>query len=544
MQARPHPGPLRADLFLVLLLLPLCSATAGESVRLDVTRHVLKNGMKVLLVPRTEAPVVATYLRFGVGGVDDPKGQTGIAHLLEHMMFKGTTDFGTTNYAAEVPLMKRLDELWAELDAEHAKEQSNFAEVDQARVAAIKAEIEQVTGEQKQYVAKNELWQAYQRLGGTGLNASTGNDSTQYYVQLPSNQLEVWAKLESDRIRNPVFREFYSERDVVHEERRLRTDSQPRGLFQEAFEETAYTAHPYRQPVVGWPSDIDSTVRSEVLAYFKTFYAPNNCVAALVGDIDVPATIALMERYFGDIPAAALPRRDITTEPTQAGQRQIAMTLDAAPSLTLGWHVPAQGHADSYALTIAGRILSGSGGGGFRGGGRRGGGGGSGRFDRELVRGQRVALNARASSRPGLYPGLFTVTATPASGVSLEELKDAVLAELARLAVDPPTDDELARVRNSIDASAIRSLTSNNGIARAIAEAEAVAGDWHYIEVERERLRAVTPEDVARVVLTYLNDTNLTVGLLEGTQEDQRGGSGRGRGPGRGAGSQGEGGGR
>ena len=535
MQARSHHGPFRACLLLLLpLLLPWSETQAGDEVRLDVTRHVLKNGMRLLLVPRTEAPVVATYMRFGVGGVDDPKGQTGIAHLLEHMMFKGTTDFGTTNYAAELPLMKRLDELWATLDAERAKAHSNFDQVDPEKVAALEAEIERTISEQKQYVVKNELSQAYQRLGGVGLNASTGNDSTQYYVQLPSNQLEVWAKLESDRIRKPVFREFYSERDVVHEERRLRTESQPRGQFQETFGETAYSAHPYRQPVVGWSSDIDSTVRSEVLAYFKTFYAPNNCVVALVGDIDVKAATELVEKYFGDIPAAAPPRRNITIEPPQKGQRQISMMLDSAPSLTLGWHIPAKGHAESYALTVAGQILSGSGGGGFRGRGRRGGGGGgSGRFARELVRGQQVALNARASGRPSLYPSLFTVSATPAEGVSLEELKTAVLAEVARLAEEPPTDEELARVRNAIEASAIRSLTSNTGIARSIAEAEATAGDWHYIETERERLRAVTAADVARVVRSYLIDSNLTVGLLHGKTEDPPRGSRRGDGPGR-----------
>lgn len=505
-------------------------AERPSGVQLSVTRHVLDNGMVILLVPRREAPVVATYLRFGVGGVDDPKGQTGIAHLLEHMMFKGTKSFGTTDYEAEVPLMKRLDELWEALDRERSRSQSPFAEDNRDKIHELEAEIEDVSEKQRQFVVKNELWQIYQRCGGVGLNASTGNDSTQYYVELPSNQLELWAACESDRILNPVFREFYSERDVVHEERRLRTDSQPRGLFREAFQQTAFSAHPYRQPVVGWPSDIDGTERREVLAYFKTYYAPNNCIAALVGDLDVESTITLMKKYFGPIPRKETPRRHITTEPRQRGERRLVMTLDSAPSLTMAWHAPAAGHPDADALNVASQVLSGSrGGAGGRGrGGRRGGrgGGSSGRFAKALVRGREVALNVSASFRPALYPSLFTVSATPAPGIDLEELEEAVIEELERLTVALPTEEELSRVRNGIEARAIRSLGSNTGIARALANAEALAGDWRYVDTERERLKAVTAADIARVVKTYFTSENRTVGYLRGTPRER---SGRGR---------------
>ncbi len=515
------------------LAVPSASSARAEEVKLQVTKHVLKNGMRLLIVERHDAPTVATHLRFNVGGVDDPKGQTGIAHLLEHMMFKGTTTFGTTGSPDEGPLLARLDDLWAQLDAERSKGVSPFGKADAARIEALEKQIAEVTAQHKQYVVKNELWQTYQRLGGTGLNASTTDDSTQYYVQLPSNQLEVWAKLESDRIANPVFREFYSERDVVHEERRLRTDTQPRGLFQEAFSSTAYTAHPYRQPVVGWPSDIDSTVRAEVLDYFKTFYAPNNCVAVLVGDLDPQKTIALVEKYFGPIPAKPQPRRRITEEPVQTGERRIAMTLDAAPSLSIAWHVPAQGHPDVPALMVASQVLSGAGGGGFGGGGPRGrggrGGGATGRFQRKLVQEQQVALNAMAMSRPGRYPGLFTVSATPAPGKSLDDLEKAVLAEVDRLASEPPTEEELGRVRNAVEAAGVRQLSSNTGIAGAIASAEALAGDWHWIDRERELLRAVTAEDVQRVVKTYLTKDNRTVGQMLGRGERQGPGARRAR---------------
>jgi predicted Zn-dependent peptidase len=326
-----------------------------------------------------------------------------------------------------------------------------------------------------------------------------------------------------------VFREFYSERDVVHEERRLRTDTQPRGLFGEAFDATAFSAHPYRQPVVGWPTDIDATDREEVLEYFKTFYAPNNCIAVLVGDLDPKKTIALVEKYFGPLVSKPLPRRRITEEPPQVGERRLTMTLDAAPSLQVGWHVPAVGHPDSPALMVATRLLTGPGGGGFgRGRGRGGGGGNTGRFQRELVQKQGVALNASAFSRPGKYPALFTVTATPAVGKSLDELETAVLAEVDRLKTEPPTDEELTRVRNAIDFAAVRQLTTNSGLASALASAEGLAGDWHWLQKERNLLKAVTAADVQRVVGTYMTKDNRTVGHLEGSRPTREPGGRRG----------------
>ena len=505
-----HVHPLLAALVIAACSLgsPATAGTDGGTFRLDVTKHVLGNGMRVLVVPRRDAPVVATHLRFAVGGVDDPKGQTGIAHLLEHMMFKGTETLGVTDQAAEAPLLAKLDELWTELDMERAKAGTPFGKPDDAKISRLEDEIARTTAEHSKHVVKNELWQVYERSGGTGLNASTGNDSTQYYVQLPSNQLEIWARLEADRIRNPVFREFYSERDVVHEERRLRTDTQPRGLFQEAFQALAYSAHPYRQPVVGWSADIDATVRAEVLQYFKTYYAPNNAIAVLVGDLEPKATIALMEKHFGSIPAQPPPRRTVTEEPKQLGERRLTMTLDAAPALTIGWHAPAAGHRDAAALGVAARVLSS---GGFFGGG-------TGRLQKRLVHGQKVALNANGWFRPSLYPGLFTISATPALDRSLEELEKSVLAEITNLALEPPTDDELARVRNALDAQAVRRLSSNSGIASALAQAEAISGDWHWLETEREQLKAVTAEDVRRVVDAYLTAENRTVGVLAGTR--------------------------
>jgi predicted Zn-dependent peptidase len=488
---------------------------ADDAVHLPVTRHVLGNGMKFLIVPFGDAPVVATYMQFQVGGVDDPKGQTGVAHLLEHMMFKGTTTLGTTDYAAEKPVLDALNALWKQLDRARAEG------ADAATLDALRAQIAAKRAEHERFVVKNELTEIYERCGGTGLNASTGNDSTQYYVQLPSNQLEVWARVESDRIQNPVFREFYSERDVVHEERRLRVDSQPRGRFDEIFEAHAYLVHPYRQPVVGWPEDIDATDHDEVLEYFKTWYAPNNCVVALVGDVDVETTIALVEKWFGAIPARTLPRRRITPEPEQLGERRFRVALEVPSQLTIAWPAPAHGHQDEAALTIASRVLNGGGGfggGGFGRGGR--GGGNPGRLRAKLVDELKVATRVNASVGFGRYPGRFSITASPARDKTMDEVEAAIEAELERLATEPPTQAELDRLRVSIAASAIRGLSSPMGIARAIAGAEAESGDWRALDRDRAALIAVTPEDVARVAKTYFLPTHRVIGIIDGTRAD------------------------
>ena len=495
-----------------------------DAPRIDVVSHKYPNGLRLLVVERPDSPTVSTQLRFCVGGVDDPKGQTGIAHLLEHMMFKGTETMGVTDREKEKPLLDRLDALWAELDAENERVRSPFAKPDEEKVTRLRSEIEKVTDEHRALVVKDELWQAYQRVGGQGLNASTGEDSTQYYVELPKNQLEMWAYFESDRLANPVFREFYSERDVVHEERRLRTDTSPQGRFQEAMNAMIYGAHPYRNPVVGWPTDIDATSRAEVLEYFKTFYAPNNCIIALVGDLKADEAIALVGKYFGPIPAKTQPRRRITDDMPLEGERRLR---DEARRRAAGDDHVAHGRNRTCRRACAlggfphphgnGRRFGG--GGGRR--GRGGGGSGTGRLFRRLVApdgGEGVAISATASHRGGRYPGTFVLTATPAPGRALDAVEAALQDEIERLAKEPPTDDEIQRVRNSLDASWVRSLQSNSGIAGAILTAEHLAGDWRWWLKERELTKAVTAADVVRVTEKYLKRGACCVGMLEGTR--------------------------
>jgi predicted Zn-dependent peptidase len=475
--------------------------------RLNVVEHTLKNGMTFLIVPRRVSPTVAAYIRFKVGGVDDPAGQTGIAHLLEHMMFKGTSTFGTTDYSAERPLIERLDQLNLELQRlEYQRQSSPFARPDESRIAQLKKEIAATLARQRQYIVKSEMDEAYDRLGGTGLNASTSSDYTTYTIQLPANALEAWAYVEADRIRDPVFREFYSERDVVHEERRLRTETSPGGLMGETLDALTYTAHPYRNPVVGWPTDIDNTKREAVLTYFRTYYAPNNAIAAVVGDVDPREIIRLAEKYFGAIPAKPKPFRTLTVEPDQRGERRASVVYDASPQFGMAFHIPAYGHPDAPALQMLGALLAD---------------GRTSRFYTAIT--QKGLGQASADGGSGQYPNVLGISGVPRRPTTAEELERAILAEIERVKNEPPSERELQRLKNQLDADLVRSLESNSGIASQLLDYEALTGDWRYLYRELALLKAVTPADITRVARKYLTPENRTVVTVVRPGEPQKG---------------------
>jgi predicted Zn-dependent peptidase len=471
---------------------------ASSAPRLNVVEHRLKNGMKFLIVERHVAPTVAAFTMFKVGGVNDPAGQTGIAHLLEHMMFKGTQTLGTLNYAAERPLMAREDRLSDELQRIEYRTQSEpFYHPDPAVISRLKQELARVQAQEGRYIVENELDEAYDHLGGVGLNASTGSDSTNYVVELPANALEAWAYAESDRIRNPVFRQFYTERNVVHEERRMRTETEPEGMLEEALSATAFVAHPYHNPVIGWPTDIDSTKRPDVLAYFRTHYAPNNAVTAIVGDVNPAAVIRLAEKYFGPIPPQPQPFQPLTVEPEQRGERRTTVVFDANPQLSIAYHIPAVGNPDAPALEMLGELLS------------------TGRTSRFYTAITQKGLGtASADGGTGPYPNLFGITGVPQQPTTPADLERAILAEIERVKTEPVSDRELQRLRNQLDASTVRELESNDGIASLLLDYESKAGDWRYYYKELALLKAVTPADLMRVARKYLTAENRTVVTL------------------------------
>lgn len=468
-----------------------------------VVEHRLANGMTVLMVERHQSPVVSINLTFGVGGINEHNGITGIAHLYEHMAFKGTRTLGTKDYERERPLLEELDRIQRRI--ERVRDQLRAKGQDESESADLKRlhqEFREVQERADEWVVGNEMAMLYQRHGGIGLNASTGKDVTRYTVSLPSNRLPLWAAVEADRMSNTVLREFYKERAVVLEERRLRTDDNPAGLLYEAFAAAAFQAHPYGLPTVGWASDIQALTPAETERFFREYYVPANAVVAIVGDIDPPEVIALVERTFGKIPAMeSPPHRVVTEEPPQRGERRVEVEFDAEPLLLMGYHKPALGHPDDFVFDVIDSVLS------------------EGRTSRlytRLVREKRVAASVETQSGfPGVRaPNLFVISATPLAPHTTKEVEEAVDAEIERLKTEPVSQAELEKVLNNLDAELMRSLRSNSGLASQLAYFQTVAKDWRYILKARERIAAVTPADIQRVAARYLVKSNRTVASL------------------------------
>jgi predicted Zn-dependent peptidase len=494
---------LRILLGLNLLLLILASAASGETLedgfRLPVTEHTLRNGMRFLIVERRESPTFSAYIRFQVGSVNETSGQTGLAHLLEHMMFKGTALFGSTDPARELPLLFRIDQMYLGLQAERRKTRLPGASANSERFPALEQEFTALQEEAKAFIVRNELWDIYRRNGGVGLNASTSRDGTQYFVSLPKNRLELWALMESDRIREPVFREFYTERDVVQEERRQRVDTSPRGQLMEAALAAAFTVAPYRHPVLGWPGDLENLSRPQAQAYFKTHYAPNNALAVLVGDLSPAEVIEVVERYFGNLPPQPIPLPALSGEPPQLGERRVRVEFPAEPQLIMLYQAPPLGHPDTYPLAVLGSLL---------------GEGRTSRLYKRLVEEKRLVTAVAAGPWFLRGAGLLLIQATPRAPHTLEEVEAAIEEEISRMKSELAGSWELLKVRNQIDVEAVGYLGSNAGLASNLGNAWALSGDWRTVFSDREKLKAVDAEQVRDAARRYLIPRQRTVASL------------------------------
>lgn len=478
-----------------------CIPVFPESLDRRVVEHTLKNGMKLILLERHQSPTIATTIMFKVGSVDERTGTTGIAHLLEHMLFKGTKMLGTKDYKKEKPLLDKIEEIAIQLDVEERKGEK----ADKDKTKGLKAELKKVQEEHKELVIKDDFASHYSKHGGVGYNAGTSRDVTSYIISLPSNKIELWAAIESDRMKNPVLREFYSERDVVMEERRMSYDNDPEGSLFENFLAAAYNAHPYGMPTIGWMSDIKYLPKREVERFLKTYYAPNNCVVVIVGDINPEKVIKMMERYFRDIPPQEIPERVWTEEPEQTGERRIEVEFDANPSILIGYHKPTLPHHDDYVFDAIDFIL------------------GSGRTSRlykKLVDEKRIALSVATYSLPGSrYQNLFVFSGIPRAPHTVKELEDTFYEEIERLKNEPVTQKELEKVINHLEANLVRQLSSNRGMSDTLAYYQTIAGDWKYIMTHIDKIRKITPEDIMNTARKYLRKNNRTVAVLVKKEE-------------------------
>ncbi len=468
---------------------------------------VLDNGLTLLLLERHEQPTVACGVFYDVGGVHDPLGRSGIAHLFEHMLFKGSKIIGTTDYEAERKLMEEQDRVRGKLEAEMnrmrvMKRRGQISDVLDpkqwtAEYAALKKQDDELTNALKNYVKNNEFANLYTTNGGT-FNATTGSDATIYFVQLPGNKVELFFWLESDRMANGVMREFYTERDNVREERRLRVDSTPTGLQDEAFNALFWQSHPYGIPVIGWPSEVESINKDDALAFYRTYYAPNNARVVLVGDFQTEPVIELARQYFGRISRAATTPPSVNTEETKpVAERRFHAEAETNPRVRIRFHTVAIGHSDEPVLDVLGELLAGK----------------TGRLYKRLVTKEEAAIGEpRAGNNGQKYAGFFGIEVTVKEGKSPEDVERMVLEEIDKLREGEISDQELQKVKNQVLAATVRRMQTNMGLMFQIGLTDTQI-DWTYLNESPKRMLAVTPDEIRRVLKKYFDPKTRTVAV-------------------------------
>ncbi|MDP3516415.1 MAG: pitrilysin family protein [Pseudohongiella sp.] len=468
-----------------------------------VSEFTLDNGLHFIVIERPVAPV-ATFVTFvNVGGVDEPVNNTGVAHIFEHMAFKGSSRIGTNDHEAEQQALQRMDDAYRAWLAE-----SYSTAPDQSRLDSLWQTFEQWQTQAGSYIKSEEFSQIIEREGGVGLNAFTSADATGYFYSLPQNKAELWFFLEAERFMDPVFREFYVEKDVIMEERRMRTDSNPQGRLLEEFLSVAYSAHPYRNPVIGWASDITATTIADTQRFFETYYVPSNMTIAIAGDVKTEEMRALAEKYFAAMPAAPHPPAVKTIEPAQRGERRFVIEEQSQPLFIAGYKTVAAGHPDAAALEMLSQILSA---------------GRTSRLYQRMVQDEQLALGVQAlTGFPGSrFPSLFVTFAVPNMGVSLASVEQVINEEIEKAKQGDIHQEELDRAVTNARAGVVRGLNSNMGLALGLAQAHAQRGDWREAFSYLEDLEAVTLADLQRVAQLYLVPGNRTVGMINNSSVQQ-----------------------
>jgi predicted Zn-dependent peptidase len=489
----------------IVVLLVGCSlllalgTVASAQLKLEVKEHTLTNGLKILMIPQPGVPRVVCHIYYKVGSINERPGITGIAHLHEHMMFKGTRIIGVTDFEADDAVNKQIDELMEKIYREKYWKRNE----DRQKIAEWQKQADELIKAEKKYIIKDHLWETYMKNGGTGLNASTSDEVTGYYVTLPSNKVELQMMLESDRMMNAYFREFYSEKDVVMEERRL-SENRPGFMFNEQVRAAFYIGAPYHWQVIGWMDDLRRIAKKDLVEFNRKYYVPNNAVAIYVGDFKPEEITQLAEKYFGRVPRGEDVEPVRTGVPPQNSHKRMYGEGPGSPSLQMWFHIPEDGHPDVPALSLLSGILSGE----------------TGRLTKALVKEKDVAIRAMAMARPQWYTGAFTFNVIPKlqKGVKPEDLEKDVWEEIEKIKKDGVTPEELQKAKNRAEAIFIRSLESPMFLAMRVGRAELNRG-WRSLTTDLEDLKKVTSEDVKKVATKYFIKDNCLVAAYSRGQE-------------------------
>ncbi|MBZ5706647.1 MAG: insulinase family protein [Acidobacteriia bacterium] len=490
----------RALRFLALILL-LCALAAAQDIasfEKRITVKKLDNGLTVVICERPEAPVFSFFTHVDAGSAQDPLGKTGLAHMFEHMAFKGTDKIGTTDYAAEKVALAKVEQAYSayieERDKRTGRDEQKLKDLDKQWKDAVKAA--------NKYVKPNEFGQIVESNGGEGMNAFTSDDETAYHYSFPENRLELWAYLESERFLHPVMRQFYDERNVVMEERRMRVESNPIGRLLEQFTTAAFQAHPYQRPTAGWMSDLNSFSATDAEKFFQEYYIPSNMVVTVVGDVKAAQAMSMIAKYFERIPSGPVPDERTTSEPSQNAERRVVLHEMAQPIYLEGYHRPDYRNPDDAVYDAIADLMSN---------------GRTSRLYRALVRDKKIASDSAGfSGLPGTkYPHLFAFYAVPLPGHKPEEMADAIHAEIEKIKNEDISDAELKMIKTRAKANLIRGLADNEGLAFQLGKAQAAYGDWRELFREVDRIDKVTKADIRRVANQTFVPTNRTVGIIE-----------------------------
>ena len=493
---------LSTSLFLLLTITAALHAQDLASFEKRTTVRTLDNGLTVIVMERPEAAVFSFTTIVNTGSAQEVPGITGLAHMFEHMAFKGTDKVGTSNSSAESAALAKVEEAYAAYDRARRDPVTH----DEARIAMLDKAWKAAIDDAQKFVVPNEFSKIVDRAGAVGVNASTNTDSTIYFYSMPSNRVELWAYLDSERFLHPVFREFYKERDVVHEERRMRTESSPIGRLIEQALATAFTAHPYGQPVVGWPSDLESFSATDAAAFYKKYYVPANMVVAIVGDVKAAEVMPIMEKYFGRLAKGPKPDPLRTVEPKQFTERTVILREQSQPVYFEAYHRPSATDPDAATFDAIEMLLSE---------------GRTSRLYRSLVRDKKLATVAAGfNGFPGQkYPNLFAFFGIPTAGHAASDLADPIHAEIERLKTDDVSADDLQSIKTRTKAGLLRQLDSNSGLAFQLASYQTVFGDWRELFKEVDKIDKVTAADIKRVASATFVPSNRTTAMLESVKK-------------------------
>jgi predicted Zn-dependent peptidase len=484
------------------MLAALSWAGAGaqdvKSIEQRITTKVLPNGLTIVICERPEAPVFSFSTFIDAGDVNDPSGQSGLAHMFEHLAFKGTSEIGTTDYEAEKTALAKVEAANSANEAEYLKSVGR----DPKKLAELQKAVKDAEDEARKFVIPNQFTDVAERNGATGVNASTALDETKYFWSMPENRLELWAWLESGRLADTVPREFYKERAVVVEERRMRTDSNPIGRLVEQFLATAYVAHNYGRSGVGWPSEVGQITATEAMDFHKKYYVGANIVVAVVGDVKAAEAMPMLERYFSKVPAGPKPEEMTTVEPRQFAEKSVIIREQTQPFYLEGYHRPGYRDPDDAVYDAISDILSN---------------GRVSRLYRSLVRDQQIAAVVEGFSPfPGdKYPGLFAFFGVPLPGHTPAEIRDAIHKEIDKLKTSDVSDEELAMYKTRTRADLLRSLADNQGLANDLTQYQTRYGDWRELFKQLERVDKVNKADIRRVAGKVFLAGNRTSATIE-----------------------------